>query len=370
LFKLTGRTTRNFSTAALFLTLAAALLPVASHADTAPATTARKTRCAFLDNAPDQHVVVKGDTLWGISGKFLQHPWCWPQVWDMNREQIHNPHWIYPGQIVYFDRVAGRLRLGKPGDSGTPTVRLSPRVRSSDLASDAIPTIPPDAIEPFLSRPLIVEADELNSTPRIVATQENHVYLGNGDKAYVRGDLQGHDVFQVFRPGKPLRDPATNEIIGYEAMHLGTVKLVREAKAADEASSFVVTDTKQEMGVGDRLLPQEPAPVINYVPHTPETAVDARIVAVYGGVTQAGQNAVVSINRGAKDGIDIGTVLELYRLGQKIKDPTSKDKEVVQLPNEKYGTLFIFRVFNRVSYGLIMEVQDSAQVGDIAATPE
>jgi hypothetical protein len=125
------------------------------------------------------------------------------------------------------------------------------------------------------------------------------------------------------------------------------------------------------MGVGDRLLAQEPTPTINYVPHPPEQAIDARIVAVYGGVTQAGQNAVVSINRGARDGIDIGTVLELYRLGQKIKDPTSaKGKEVVQLPNEKYGSLFIFRVFNRVSYGLIMEVQDSAQVGDIAATPE
>jgi hypothetical protein len=371
LIKLAGRTTRNFSTAALFLTLAATVLPASSYAQAAAAPAVRKTRCAFLDNAPDQHVVVKGDTLWGISGKFLQHPWCWPQVWDMNREQIRNPHWIYPGQIVYFDRVAGRLRLGKPSTGSGDTVRLSPRVRSSELAADAIPTIPPEAIEPFLSRPLIVEADELKDTPRIVATQENHVYLGNGDKAYVRGDLKGHDVFQVFRPGKPLRDPATNEVIGYEAMHLGTVKLVREAKSADEASSFVVTMIKEEMGVGDRLIPQEPTPAMNYAPHAPEKAIDAQIVAVYGGVTQAGQNAVVSINRGARDGIDVGTVLELYRLGQKIKDPTSeKGKELVQLPNEKYGTLFIFRVFNRVSYGLIMEVQDSAQVGDIAATPE
>jgi len=348
------------------------MLPAAaSHAQTPTAPAVRKTHCSFLDNAPDQHLVVKGDTLWGISGQFLQHPWCWPQVWDMNREQIHNPHWIYPGQIVYFDRAAGRLRLGKPSDgSGTPTVHLSPRVRSSELAADAIPTIPPDAIEPFLSRPLIVEADELKDTPRIVATQENHVYLGNGDRAYVRGDLKGHEVFQVFRPGKPLHDPVTKEIIGYEAMHLGTVKLVRESKSANEASSFVVTMTKEEMGVGDRLLPQEPTPAINYAPHAPDHAIDARIVAVYGGVTQAGQNAVVSINRGAKDGIDIGTVLELYRLGQTIKDPTSEDKETIKLPNEKYGTLFIFRVFNRVSYGLIMEVQQPAQIGDIAATPE
>jgi len=362
---------KNFSTAALFLTLAAAALPATSYAQTPAAPAVKKAHCAFLANAPDQHVVVKGDTLWDISGKFLQHPWCWPQVWDMNREQIRNPHWIYPGQIVYFDRVAGRLRLGRPNDAGgMPTVRLSPHVRSSELAADAIPSIPQSIIEPFLSRPLVVEADELKDTPRIVATQENHVYLANGDKAYVRGDLKGHDVFQVFRPGKPLHDPATHEVIGYEAMHLGTLKLLRAGKAEDEASTFVVTNTKQEMGVGDRLLAQEPTPIINYVPHAPEKAIDARIVAVYGGVTQAGQNAVVSINRGAKDGIDIGTVLELYRFGKTIKDPTSEDKETIKLPNEKYGTLFIFRVFNKVSYGLIMEVQDSAQVGDIAATPE
>jgi len=363
---------KNFSTAAVFLTLAASVLPVASHAQT-PAAAVKKTSCTFLANAPDQHVVVKGDTLWDISGKFLQHPWCWPQVWDMNREQIHNPHWIYPGQVVYFDRVAGRLRLGKPGSNtgSMPTVRLSPGVRSSALDSDAIPAIPQSIIEPFLSRPLIVEAEGLKDAPRIVATQENHVYLSNGDKAYVRGNLTGHDMFQVFRPGKPLKDPATKEVIGYEAVHLGTLKLVQEGKTDKDPSTLVVVNSKQEMGVGDRLLPQEPTPIINYVPHASEKPIDARIVAVYGGVTQAGQNAVVSINRGARDGIDVGTVLELYRLGQTIKDPTSeKGKEVIKLPDEKYGTLFVFRVFNRVSYGLIMEVQDSAQVGDIAASPE
>jgi hypothetical protein len=373
LVKLTGQTMKNFSTAALSLALAAAVLPATVLAQTPSATDSRQAACAFLPDAPDQHVVVRGDTLWGISGKFLQKPWCWPQVWDMNREQIRNPHWIYPGQIVYFDRVAGRLRLGTPsGDNGgLPTVRLSPSVRSTPNGSDAIPTIELTAIEPFLSKPLIVEENELKDAPRIVAAPENHVYLSTGDKAYVRGDLKGATVFQAFRPGKPLRDPATQQIIGYEAVHLGTLKLLRTSKADNEPNTFTVVNAKEEMGVGDRLIPQEATPVINYVPHAPEKNIDARVVAIYGGVTQAGQNQIISINRGARDGIDIGTVLEMYRLGLTQADTTvGKGKELIKLPDEKYGDLFIFRVFNNISYGLIMEVRDSAQVGDVVASPE
>jgi hypothetical protein len=292
----------------------------------------------------------------------------------MNRDQVRNPHWIYPGQVIYFDRAAGRLRLGKPtgGYGGEmPTVRLSPQIRASSMASDAIPTISPSVIEPFLSKPLVIEADGLQNAPRIVATQENHVYLSANDKAYVRGDLKGATVFQAFRPGKPLRDPANGQIIGYEAVYLGTIKLLRTSKAENEPHTFTVLNAKEEIGVGDRLIPQEPTPVINYVPHAPGKVIDARIVAIYGGVTQAGQNQIISINRGANDGIDVGTVLELYRLGAVQRDLTvEKGKEVIKLPDENYGDLFIFRVFNNISYGLIMEVTDPAQVGDVVASPE
>lgn len=364
---------KNFSTAALSLALVASVLPAIGLAQTPSTTESNQARCAFLPNAPDQHLVVHGDTLWDISGKFLQKPWCWPQVWDMNRDQIRNPHWIYPGQVVYFDRVAGRLRLGSPSGAsgGLPTVRLAPTIRSTSNGSDAIPTISPSIIEPFLSKPLVIEENELQNSPRIVATPEGHVYLSAQDKAYVRGDLKGATVFQAFRPGKPLRDPATKQIIGYEAVHLGTLKLLRASKADDEPSTFTVVNAKEEMGVGDRLIPAEPAPVINYVPHAPEKQISAQIVAIYGGVTQAGQNQIVSINRGAKDGIDVGTVLEMYRLGLKQPDTTiGKGKEIIKLPDEKYGDLFVFRVFNNISYGLIMEVHDSAQVGDVVASPE
>jgi LysM domain len=378
LVKLTGQTMKNFSTAAFFFAFVSAILPATALAQTPSQQVSGNARCAFRADAPDQHLVVRGDTLWDISGKFLQRPWCWPQVWDMNREQIHNPHWIYPGQIVYFDRVAGRLRLGKGvGDdnSGTPTVRLSPQTRSTAAVSDAIPTIPLSAIEQFLTKPLIIEADEFKDTPRIVATQEGHVYLGSGDTTYVRGDLKGHTDFQAYSPGEPLIDPATKKIIGYEAMYLGALKLTKLSKADNEPDTFVVTDSKEEMGVGDRLLPVEPTPFINYVPHAPDQQIDAQIVSIYGGVSQAGQNQIVSINRGTKSGIDVGTVLELRHLGALMQDTTedkrkSKDKGLMKLPDETYGHLLVFRVFKNISYALIMQVTDVVQVGDVAATPE
>lgn len=375
---------KKFSTAALGLALV-----VAANSFAAPSGDAsNSTRCAFLPNAPDQHTVVRGDTLWDISGKFLQHAWCWPQVWGMNKDEIRNPHWIYPGQIVYFDRVAGRLRLGSPvgtstgsqQDGGaTSAVKLTPQLRTEGLGQQAVPSIPSNLIEPFLSQPLVVNDKEMIDAPRIVATQEGRVILGKDDKAFVRGELGSGTSFQVFRPGTPLRDPETKEVIGYEAAYLGTIKLARTAQAPNEAHAFNVVNTKQEMGVGDRLLPVPPTPILNYVPHPPEQKVDARIVSVYGGVSQAGQNQIVAINRGKNAGLDLGTVLELYRFGPTIVDRTDNGsfwsvgdygKRTVKLPDHLYGSLFIFRVFDSISYGLVMQVTESVHIGDIAKSPE
>ena len=363
---------KKFSTAALIL----ALISLSFSLTTPQALAAGKMKCEFRQDAPDKHVVVKGDTLWGISGKFLAHPWCWPQVWGMNREQIRNPHWIYPGQTVYLDRVAGRLRLGKPaansGDSGD--LHLSPKIRITQTSTNALPSIDQKAIEPFLSQPLIVDKDALDDSPRIVATQEGRVKLGTGDRAYVRGDLKGAGLFNVYRPSEPLRDPETKAIIGYQSEHVGTVKLVREAKSANVAHSFVVTEAKSELGVGDRMVIKPAYTLINYVPHPPEKPVDARIAAIYGGVTYGGQNQVVALNRGTSSGIDVGTVLKLYRLGDTITDTTHGGAlgigNKVKLPDEESGTLFVFRVFKNVSYALVMEVQNSVVVGDVARSPE
>ena len=334
--------------------------------------------CSFKPNAPDQHKVVKGDTLWDISGTFLQHPWCWPQVWGLNRAEIRNPHWIYPGQIVYFDRARGRLSLNRPGGAGAgeaPLLRLSPQVRSEALDRQAIDAIPAGVIEPYLTQPLVIEKDALAGAPRIAASEEGHLYLGNGDRVYVRGDLQGATEFQVFRPGGALKDPQTGAVLAHEASYLGTVKLAKAAAPGVDVHTFTVSSSVREMGVGDRLMPTPPAAVRNYVPHAPETAIDARVMSIYSGVSYAGQSQVVTVNRGSIDGLDVGSVLQLYHLGKTVTDPEAKGflgfgRAKMKLPDEQYGSLFIFRVFGRVSYGLIMQVTAPVQVGDVAKSPE
>ena len=364
---------KNFSTVSARFAGAALLASLLA----APAFAAK---CDFRPNAPDQHTVVKGDTLWDISGKFLEKPWCWPQVWDMNKEEIRNPHWIYPGQIIYFDRKTGRLSLTKPGTDGglaDPGVtRIQPQLRTEGLGRDAVRSIPSGVIEPFLAQPIIVEANELAGAPRIVASQEGHLYLGKDDKVYASGQLNGGTSFQVFRPGNPLRDPVTHKVLAYEAVFLGTVKLDQEAKAGTSAHTFIVSQSKREIGVGDRLLPAPPTPIINYVPHAPDRLVDARVMSIYDGVTYAGQNQIVTVNRGTVDGLDVGSVLQLYHTGRTVADPGAPKgmlgmrKTMIKLPDEQYGTLFVFRVFKNVSYGLIMTVTEPVQVGDVAKSPE
>ncbi|MBC3875935.1 LysM peptidoglycan-binding domain-containing protein [Undibacterium flavidum] len=363
---------KKFSTIALAFAFPLAVsVPALAQEGVKTPPPALSSKCNFLPDAPDKHVVVKGDTLWGISGKFLQNPWCWPEVWGMNREEIRNPHWIYPKQIVYFDRVNGRLRLANPVEESVSGItKLSPQTRSvTNGGLDAISAIPNNLIEPYLSQPLIIEKDEFATAPRIVAAPEGRVYMGKGDKIYVRGDLKNGTSFQVFRPGTALKDPDTQAIIGYEAVYIGAVKLERTAKTEDGVDSFNVVTSKEEMGIGDRLVPIPPTPIINYVPHAPEQEVKARVVAVYGGVSFAGQNNIISINRGASSGIDIGTVLELGRYGKIVPDRTN-DKKPIRLPDEMYGQLFIFRVFKNISYGLVMQVTDVVSVGDIVRTPE
>lgn len=364
---------KKFSTITLVLAVSFPLLhltSVSAQEQKAPLS----AKCAFLPDAPDKHVVVKGDTLWGISGRFLQNPWCWPEVWGMNKDEIKNPHWIYPDQIVYFDRVNGRLRLGNAVGNGSDggangLQRLKPQIRTEGIGSNAIPAIPSNVIEPFLSQPLIVEEGDLLTAPRIVETQEGRVYLGKGDKAYVRGDLKGGTSFQVFRPSTPLRDPDTKKVIAFESIYLGTIKLERTAKTADGTDTFIVVNSKEEMTVGDRLKPIPPSPILNYVPHIPERPVKARVMSIYGGVAAGGQNNIVSVNRGSDDGLDLGSVLELGRYGRLIKDKTD-GKKLVRLPDETYGRLFIFRTFKKVSYGLVMQVTDTVSIGDVANSPD
>ncbi len=317
----------------------------------------------FTDNAPDQYTVVRGDTLWGIAGRFLKQPWRWPQIWQMNRDQIRNPHWIYPGQVIVLDRATGTMRLGGgPGANGT--VKLSPQVRV-EPARDAIPSIPPEAIEPYLSQPLIVETKDMLDAPRVIASRER-VVLGAGDNAYVSGIKDPSvQVYQLFRPGRELKDPETGATVAFQADYLGTARVVRPGDPA----TIAITSSKMEVNAGDRLVAATKPVVINYVPHAPASPVRGRIISTYAGVAYAGSNMVVAINRGSVEGLDVGTVLAIKTFGRTIADRTNGHREEITLPEERKGLLFVFRVFDHIAYGLITSTTDSVEVGDTVTQP-
>ncbi len=325
-------------------------------------------------NAPDRYTVVKGDTLWDISGRFLSKPWRWPEIWELNREQIRNPHLIYPGDIVVLDRsgASPRLRLsrlvgsgGSGADpSGLPVERRQPQTRVEMLERDPVPTIDSTAIEPFLNRPLIVGEKELAANPRIVATQDGRVYLGRGDLAYARG-IADDTVreWHIYRQAKPLLDPDTRKPIAWEALFVGSARL---EKTGDPAT-LRITSMTEEIGVGDRLMPSEPPKTFSYVPRPPAGEVDGRILAVYRGVTQIGRNNVVAVNAGGGAGVEPGNVLAIHQRGRLVVD--RETKEQLRLPDEAVGHLLVFRVFDNISYGLVMDASQSITVGDVVTNP-
>ncbi len=312
-------------------------------------------------DAPDRHIVVPGDTLWGIASMFLKDPYRWPEIWRLNKEDIKNPHRIYPGQVVILDRSGAtpQLKIGK-------LVKAEPRIYV-DANAEAISAIPQNVIEPFLSQPLVVEANALADAPRIVALQGNHITVGNGDIVYVtRATAKGAKQWQVFRPGAPLVDPDDEtRILGYEAAYLGTA---RQTKAGEPAT-FEITTAKQEIDRNDNLLPAPPLQIINYVPHAPARQVAGRIIRIYGGVGEGGKFSIVSVSRGAQDGLDVGSVLAVHRTGAEVANLNDDKMENYKLPEERYGLLFVFRVFDRVSYALIMNAPRPVMEGDTVRNP-
>lgn len=333
----------------------------------------------LADNAPDSYTVKRGDTLWDISKLFLKSPWRWPELWGMNMDQIRNPHLIYPGQELFLDKAGGRarLRLGQGDSVPSGTTKLSPRVRSSALDSDAIPSIPFNLIEPFLNEAVIFQGNELATAPRIVATQEGRVLLSRGDTAYVRGELGGGASFRIFREPKSLKDPSTGEILGYEAVYVGATEAVRpgetrtgkDGKPEIIPATFSVTSIRQEASIGDRLAPVPQREFSNYAPHAPTSPMSGQIVSLYGDALTAGQNQIVSLNRGARDGMERGHVLALWRDGQQVIDKTDPSRPTIKLPDERHGMLFVFRVFDRMSYALILSVKEPVKPGDRFTQP-
>jgi hypothetical protein len=382
--------------------LAVPALAVAQNLTVTPAQKATAEQVAaagvplseLAETAPDNYTVKSGDTLWAISGLFLKSPWRWPELWGMNKVDIKNPHRIFPGQQLFLERKNGRatLRSARPADdsAGIPTVRVSPRTRYESLADDAITTLKSQFIEPFLAEPIVVDESGLTASPRIVATQEGRVLLSRGDRAYARGPADNKIAngtgkqldYRVFRNATPLKDPVSGEVLGYEAQYVGKARLVRgesteqttdkdgKDKTDIVPATIDIVGAKEEMRVGDRLLPEPERLLASYVPRAPAMRVDARVVSVYGSsVANAAQNQVVAINRGNKDGMETGYVLAILRDGQRVVDKTDDVKTELKLPNERNGLMMVFRTFDRVSYALILDITEGVRIGDRLVNP-
>ncbi|MBL8429397.1 MAG: LysM peptidoglycan-binding domain-containing protein [Dechloromonas sp.] len=319
----------------------------------------------LVDNPPDRHIVVKGDTLWGISGKFLKQPWRWPEIWRMNKEEIKNPHLIYPGDIILLDTSSGspRLRMAKrvTGKDG----KVQPTVYSSPT-QQVIPSIPPNVIEPFISQPLIVEASDRIGAVKIVAAQEDRMLLGGGDTFYASGILDGKtEKWHVFRKGKALKDPETGAILAYEAFFLGNAQLTKPG----EPATLRVTLAKEEMARGDELIPAPPPEIITYAPRRPEREVAAKVMSIYGGVQEGGATSVVSLTQGKNDGLEVGHVVALFRKRIAVNIDDNGIRSETPVPEERYGLAFVFRVFDGVAYALVVESSKSVIIGDSARNP-
>jgi len=422
-----------FSAAALAVSALCSAMPAAAQQQTHPAVTAAQSATAqqvasagvplsaLAPDAPRQYTVQRGDTLWRIAGMFLNTPWRWPELWGMNLQDMGNPHLIYPGQVLYLDRAGDRAVLRtRPvadGDEG-PIVRVSPRTRVEALDTSPLPTLEPGLIEPFLTESLIVEESTFDQAPRIVAVRSaDHIIAGMGDRAYALGPDQAPvrlgpgqpTSYQVFRQTKPLSDPISGDVLGYEARYVGRLTLERgqtDSAASDATyktptrpatqsrpeagdvrqdgnnqevdsqralpvpATLRIDSSKEEIRPGDRLLPTPQRAWRSYPPHMPRAAVDARVVKVFGGesVRYAGSSQIVAINKGRRDGIDTGQVLMVLTAGSRIQDKTGSNR-TVRLPDERNGLAMVFRPFEHASYALIMNITEPVQAGDRLVNP-
>ncbi|MCK4834131.1 MAG: LysM peptidoglycan-binding domain-containing protein [Gammaproteobacteria bacterium] len=327
---------------------------------------------------PRQYTVKKGDTLWGISNLFLQDPWYWPEIWQKN-QQVTNPHLIFPGDVLTLVYVNGQpqMRLNEAqhkqvqqtaDTSGIPVRKLSPSIRTSDLKA-SIPTIPGDAIRQFLTKPRVVTKEQLEKAPYIVGSEDNHLILGDGNRVYMRGEIDKERVrFSVFRPGDALRDPATDEILGYEAIHTGEVHVT----AYDDPASGDLTSTVREVLIGDRLLAEDRSKMENlYFPHIPDREVNAQIMELNEALMGVAKLQVVVINKGERDGMEVGHLLATFTNGATIRDRHDKhSSKPVKLPNERSGLVMIFKTFDRVSYAITLESRRIIRNFDYLHTPK
>lgn len=306
--------------------------------------------------APQSYTVRKGDTLWGIASTFLRDPWVWPEIWYVN-PQVENPHLIYPGDVLTLAYGAdGRPQITlQRGDSS----RLSPRVRSQPLEG-AIRTIPYETLSAFLSKPMVLEKKEIKAAPYVVSSREQHLINAAGNTIYARGDLDEAGAhYNVMHIGEPLRDPDDNDVVGYQAHYAAAAKLTRDGDPA----TLTITESERETLQGDKLFPSVVEVPPDFLPRAPEGDIDGRIISLVNGIGMVGRLQAVVLNRGQQHGLEPGHVLGIYQVSPKVRDhygggmgeKSRSFGSKVQLPDERAGILMVFKTFDRISYGLIME---------------
>lgn len=309
---------------------------------------------------PERYTVVKGDTLWDISGRFLNNPWYWPEIWHVN-PQVKNPHLIYPGDRLALVYIDGKPRVTKVATSDV--VKLSPQIRSEAIDTP-IPAIPLDAISSFLTDTRIVTPAELNGAPYVLEGEDGRIITGAGDRVYARGDKPA-DKVGIFRRTKEFVDPETGEFLGLEARSIGSGNVTSEN---GDVLTLRLTKSNQEIRIGDRLLTSVNRPIsTSFVPSAPDQDVDGQMIAVDGGVSQIGQFDVVTINRGERDGLEPGNVMSVLKSGNMVRDPVTG--ETIELPSERAGLMMIFQAYEKMSYGLVLQATRALSVGDKVTNP-
>jgi hypothetical protein len=327
-------------------------------------------------NAPDAYVVKHGDTLWGIAKVFLRDPWYWPEIWQVN-PQVQNPHLIYPGDTLHLVYVNGAPRIVlQPGLERGNAARVLPRVRSQPLEA-AVTTIPYETVAAFMSKPAVLEKQQLKHAAYVLSTRDDHVVMSEGNTVYARGFSNPVEVgahYNIVRVGDPLRDPDDNHILGYNGVYTGAGHVTR----LGDPATLVMTQSARETYPGDKLLPGDVDVPLDFIPSVPKSNVNGRIILVNDGVTVIGQYEVVVINRGARDGLVPGNVLAVYSASDPVYDnskngfvhpTTTLFSRKVALPDERTGTFMVFKTYDRMSFGLIMEASDLIHVADKVESP-
>ncbi|MDG1065326.1 MAG: LysM domain-containing protein [Luminiphilus sp.] len=319
------------------------------------------------NDVPLNYVVQQGDTLWGISGVYLQEAWRWPELWDTN-PQLDDPHRIYPGDVLALRWEGGRPRLALSSRGG---LKLSPNVRSQSLDT-AIPPIPRDQIDPFLRNNRILEPDIFTDLPYVIAGDAQRIISGLGDRIYVRGPVtSGDQVFGIIRQGNPVVDPTTREVLGTTALDIGSASLTSPTTEApsDAVKEFEITRMTEEIRIGDRLIPLQTGIMDSFFqPKSPGVEIeDGFMVAVSSGVTQIGPMNIVTINRGDREALMVGDVLAIYQTGEVVQDPLKQ--EMVSLPDVRAGVLMVFAVYEKASFGLVLTATRPLAVGDKVRNP-